>query len=472
MGREAAPFGAAAPERSISRLRAASFLRGVESTRATEAASVALFFVHALVLLVCYYVLKTLREPLLLTEGSPEIKSIAQAVVALVLLVAVPLYGAVAKRVGRRKLVRAITAFFAANLVLFCLLGRAGADVAVAYYVWVGVFGVVIVAQFWAHAADAFDVESGERVFPVIAGGAVLGGFAGPLLFRVLYPVLGVWPLMLVCAGLLALTLPLMEWSRRAVPETFRARDAESVASVRAGLSLVLNDRYLRGLAVLVVLLNCVNTTGEYLLSKHVVAYADRAVALDSGLDRGAVIGAFYASFYFAVNTLAVATQLLLVGRIFRWVGVAGAVLVGPLLAVVGYALAAFVPVFAILKIVKTVENGVNYSLTNTVRHSLYLPLAPGAKYEGKTAIDAFFWRFGDVLQAGIVYTGVHALGFGAREFACVNLGLALLWLLVAARLSRGYPRRKRPSAIHSCDDPRSAAAASNAPARFRRPCP
>src|SRR5690606_2394345 len=278
------------------------------------------------------------------------------------LLVAVPLYGAVAKHVGRRKLVRAITAFFAANLVLFCLLGRAGADVAVAYYVWVGVFGVVIVAQFWAHAADAFDVESGERVFPVIAGGAVLGGFAGPLLFRVLYPVLGVWPLMLVCAGLLALTLPLMEWSRRAVPETFRARDAESVAAVRAGLSLVLNDRYLRGLAVLVVLLNCVNTTGEYLLSKHVVAYADRAVALDSGLDRGAVIGAVYASFYFAVNTLAVAAKLLLVGRIFRWVGVAGAVLVGPLLAVVGYALAAFVPVFAILKIVKTVENGVNSS--------------------------------------------------------------------------------------------------------------
>lgn len=468
----AAPTGTAAPERNEISIRAASFLRVLASMRAAEAASAALFFTHALVLLVCYYLLKTLREPLLLTEGSPEIKSVAQAVVALVLLVAVPVYAVAARRVARRKLVRAITVFFVVNLLLFCLLGRAGADVAVAYYVWVGVFGVVILAQFWAHAADAFDVESGERVFPIIAGGAVLGGFIGPLLFRVLYPPLGVWPLMLICAGLLAATLPLTEWSRRAVPDACRSRSPRAAPSVRTGFALVLSDRYLRQLALLVVLLNCVNTTGEYLLSKQVVAYAERAVELDSELDRGAVIGAFYASFYFAVNTLAVAAQLLLVGRIFRWVGVAGAVLVAPLLAVVGYALAAFVPVFAVLKIVKTIENGVNYSLTNTVRHSLYLPLAPGAKYEGQTAIDAFFWRFGDVLQAGIVYAGVHALGFGARELACVNLGLALLWLFVAARLSRSYARRKQPSATHSFGDPRSAAAASNAPATFRRPCP
>lgn len=462
----------AAPRRIETSLRAASRPGAVTRPRVTAAVSVALFFVHALVLLVCYYLLKTLREPLLLTEGSPEVKSIAQAAVASVLLVLVPAYAAAAKRLDRRKLVRGITVFFAANLLLFCVLGRAGADIAVAYYVWVGVFGVVIVAQFWAHAADAFDVQNGERVFPVIAGGAVLGGFIGPLLFRVLYPPLGVWPLMLICAGLLAATLPLMEWSRRAVPESCRSSDPVAAPTAPAGFSLVLNDRYLRQLVLLVVLLNCVNTTGEYLLSKHVVAYADRVVGLDPDLDRGDVIGAFYASFYFAVNTLAVATQLLLVGRIFRWVGIAGAVLVAPLFAVVGYALAAFVPVFAIVKLVKTVENGVNYSLTNTVRHSLYLPLAPGAKYEGKTAIDAFFWRFGDVLQAGIVYAGANAFGFGVREFACVNLGLALLWLLVAVRLSRSYAERKQPSANHSLGDPRSAAAASNAPAMFKRPCP
>src|SRR5690606_10217892 len=102
----------AAPRRIETSLRAASRPGAVTRPRVTAAVSVALFFVHALVLLVCYYLLKTLREPLLLTEGSPEVKSIAQAAVASVLLVLVPAYAAAAKRLDRRKLVRGITVFF------------------------------------------------------------------------------------------------------------------------------------------------------------------------------------------------------------------------------------------------------------------------------------------------------------------------------------------------------------------------
>lgn len=87
-GRE--PSQAAVPGRSPYRLRPGALPRIFASVRPAEAASVALFFCHAFLLLVCYYLLKTLREPLLLAEGSPEIKSYAQAAIALVLLVLVP----------------------------------------------------------------------------------------------------------------------------------------------------------------------------------------------------------------------------------------------------------------------------------------------------------------------------------------------------------------------------------------------
>jgi len=438
----------------VRRFGPAGCLHAFALVRPAEALSVALLFCYALVLLVCYYLLKTLREPLLLAEGSAEIKSYAQAVIALVLLVLVPLYAAAFKRVERARLVRGITVLFIGNLLLFAFLGEAGVDIAFAYYVWVGVFGVVILAQFWAHAADAFDVESGERVFPAIVVGATLGGLVGPLAFRVLYPAVGIRALMLICAGLLVVTLPLVGWSRRAVPADSRRGGAVDVRTsparsvgARSGFALVLADPYLRLLALLVVLLNCVNSTGEYLLAEVIVARADEQVAIDAAADRGALIAGFYASFFFVVNALAVAAQLLLVGRLFGWIGVQGAVLVAPVIALVGYGLAAFLPVFTLLRILKTFENSVDYSVTNTARHALYLPLPPEERYAGKTAIDAFFWRFGDLLQAGMVYFGVNALDFGLREFACVNAALAVVWIGVALGLARGYARCTAPAA-------------------------
>ena len=123
--------------------------RVVDGVRTGELASAALFFAYAFVLLVCYYQLRLLREPLLLTDGSAELKSYAQAAIAATLMVLVPIYGAAFKRAAPHQLVRFITAFFVANLAAFYVLGTAGFDIGFAYYVWVGVFGVTMLAQFW-----------------------------------------------------------------------------------------------------------------------------------------------------------------------------------------------------------------------------------------------------------------------------------------------------------------------------------
>ena len=89
-----------------------------------------------------------------------------------------------------------------------------------------------------------------------------------------------------------------------------------------------------------------------------------------------------------------------MVARVYRWVGVQGALVVLPIVAALGYGLIVFVPIFSIIRLVKIGENSVNYSLMNTTRHALFLPVDRDAKYEGKTAIDTFFWRVGDLIQA------------------------------------------------------------------------
>ncbi len=411
--------------------------------RPGEGRSVVLFFLFALLMMLSYYILKTIREPLLLAEASAELKSYAYAATAFLLLIIIPLYGLAFRHSGKRQLTRYVTVFFLANLLIFYLMGRAGMDIGFAYYVWVGIFSVMITAQFWAFAADSYNVKSGQRLFPVIMVGSTLGSLAAPALAGALFPYLGPWILMLMAMALLALTLPLVGRSRSAVPPGSRshydpAEHAES-GGVLGGLRLVLTDRYLLLLAVMIILLNWVNTTGEYILAEMVVRQAEQVAATPGGLPKGDYIANFYGTFFTAVNVMTLLIQVALVARIIHWIGVRGAALILPLIALLGYGMVVFIPVFSIIRLVKILENSTDYSLMNTTRHALYLPLNAAEKYEGKTTIEAFFWRFGDLAQAGAIYAGLNWFGFGISQFAMVNMVLALAWLAVAWQVGRRY---------------------------------
>ena len=76
----------------------------------------------------------------------------------------------------------------------------------------------------------------------------------------------------------------------------------------------------------------------------------------------------------------------------------------------------------------------------NTIRAALYLPTSREAKYKAKQAIDTFFVRLGDMLQAAVVFSGVQ-LGFGIRNFSAVNVVFCLLWFVVAVAIFREHKR-------------------------------
>jgi AAA family ATP:ADP antiporter len=111
--------------------------------------------------------------------------------------------------------------------------------------------------------------------------------------------------------------------------------------------------------------------------------------------------------------------------------------------------LGGFVPIFTLIWLVKVAENSVNYSLMNTTRHALFLPVDRDAKYEGKTAIDSFFWRVGDLIQAGVVYAGLNWLGWGAPQFALLSLLLALVWIVLAVAIGRQFGIKARENVIN-----------------------
>lgn len=429
------------PDQFKHRTRFERFLGLFTQLRPNEGRGVALFFLYAFLLLVAYYILKTLREPLLLAESSAEMKSYAYAVIAALLLVLIPIYGFVFRRSEKTQLTRGLTWFFVLNLAVFYMLGKAGINIGFAYFVWIGIVSLMLTVQFWSHAADTYNTKSGERLFPIIMAGATLGGLVGPLLAGSLYDVLGAWNLMILVGVLLLATLPLVAASRNSVPTGSSNNIVEDKPKphLMSGLAMVFQDRYLLLMAVMMVILNWVNTTGEYILAKYVVIYATQQVAADASLVKGEIITQFYSQFYFVVNALTLIIQVFVVARVFRWIDVRGAVLVLPIIAFISYGAIAFIPIFSIIRIAKIAENSTDYSLMNTTRHTLYLPLSTEQKYEGKTAVETFFWRLGDLIQAGVVYAGLNWFNFDLTDFALLNMLLALVWIWVAFKLGRMY---------------------------------
>jgi AAA family ATP:ADP antiporter len=205
-----------------------------------------------------------------------------------------------------------------------------------------------------------------------------------------------------------------------------------------SGFSLIRSDRYLALIAMFVVLLNVVNTSGEYLFGRYVVqsAVALHGAGAASEAARGQFIGDAYSRFFSHVNLLGLLLQMFVVSRVFAFLGVGRALFIHPLIAGAGYLFMLRAPSFDAMRALKTLDNALDYSLGNTTKQALWLPTSRQAKYKAKQAVDSFCVRSGDVIQAGIVFAGERA-AFGIPAFAALNVALTAGWLLVGSALNR-----------------------------------
>ena len=400
--------------------------------RAGEGTTAVLMLVNIFLLLICYSVIKTVREPLILLGGGAEVRSYAAAGQALLLMGFVPLYAWVASRVDRVKLLVGVTLFFVLCIELFAAAVAARVPyVGVAFFVWVGIFNMSLVAQFWSFANDIYSKDAGSRLFPIIAigmtAGAPLGSLIAGRLFR-----LGITPpaILQISAALLAASVALYLWINRR--EAVREGTPAPMQSSKGGFQLVLGNRYLRLVALLVVLLNIVNTTGEYIVAKLLTTRVNELAAAAAAFNKQAYIGAFSADYQFWVNVTAFLLQAFVTSRLVKHRGLQGALLALPLVALGGYAIIAAGAGFSVVRWIKTAENATDYSIMNTARQLLWLKTSREEKYNAKQAIDTFFVRTGDVLSAAVVYAGTSVMQLTVPQFAMGNIAMTLVWIGVA----------------------------------------
>jgi AAA family ATP:ADP antiporter len=338
----------------------------------------------------------------------------------------------------------------------------------IVFYLWVGIFGVFVVAQFWAFAADVYTDEAGRRLIPMVAIGAtagaafgsqiteflVEGGFADLLATLGLEALAGLARRILVTESLLLLALIPLGASivltrivdRRQGSPGPPEKSEEAPASILGGLPLVLSSRYLLAVTIITLVLNWVNTNGEFLLTR-VLEGALQSQAEAEGLTDAEAIrqfmyagtAAFYGNFFKLVNVVALLLQAFVASRLLKYGGFGAILLLLPVVALTSYATMALVPILFMVKLMKVAENATDYSINNTARHVLWLPLPSEVKFKGKPTIDSLFVRLGDGMATLTVLIGVRMLGLATAGFFAFNVVLVLVWLFFAVVVVREH---------------------------------
>jgi len=335
------------------------------------------------------------------------------------------LYSHIIQHLHGDKLFRIVTIFLGANIALFYVLGSAGFNIGVAFFIWLGIFSVVQISQFWTMVSDYHCVDKGKKLTSYIAIGGSLGAMIGAMIAKGLYHQLGAYGLMLVSISMLvvAVAIPGVKGAMRADHDD-KIND-ESIQHLLGGLKRVLEVPYLRWIALSVVLLNLINSTGEFVLADFV-----------TGEKSGHEIGEFYSTFYLYVNIAALVLQAFVVRPMYKLIGVGGALISLAAINLFMYLSVLAFPVLAWFAIVKTADNSIDYSVANTTKQILFLPLDRFTRYEGMLAINTFFTRFGDLIQGGLIYLVVSVMSLPTIYLIGTNIGLCLLWLLTTMKVS------------------------------------
>ena len=449
--------------------RTERFLQIFTEVKPGEGSTALLMSLNVFLILCAYYFIKPLREGWIAVSDiqgltKMEVKAYSSFAQSIFLLFIVGWYGRLASLWNRSTLITRVTLFCISNMVIFWFL-QPGYFFdhlplsGVIFYVWVGMFGVFIVAQFWTFCADIYSDERGKRLLPLIAIGATSGAAVGSEIVNLLVSS-GIIPTeMLLIVATLPLfasivisrtvdarlngdTGPATEKNHKATEEPIE----KGFGFLLNGAKLVLVSRFMLAAALVTLLTNWVNTNGENLMFQ-VIENTLASQAVEQGItDPQAVLEftrdgttAFYGNFFFWVNIVALLLQSLVASRLLKFGGFAVIVLMLPVIALISYTLMALLPILAMVKMMKIAENATDYSINNTARHVLWLPVDSAMKFRGKPAIDTLYVRMGDGLAAITVLVGVEFLALTTQQFFIFNIGLVVLWLVFAIMLVREH---------------------------------
>lgn len=423
-----------------------------------------------------YWTLRPLKDAVFIQlVGSLQLP-FAKTISVLALLPLVMFYTKLLEKTSREKMLLILPTFYGISILMFSMLmvfaqgtteeiaqrtSLALAGTKLLGYVWylfVESFGSLIVALFWAFAADTTEPIHAKRGFPLVVAIGQLGGIIMPYSVGGLPHRLGLSSdaLSIFCLAVLTLLIiPMIRYFLRVTPmsllASFHGKNAAAVESTQEpgfleGLKLMLKNRYLLGIFAANFIYEVVVTIFDFNFKISASAHYT-GVALSNYLS-------IYGS---SVNIVSLLCLLLGISNVTRFLGVGTALAAMPI--IIGCALLGFLSLNSLtfLFILMVGSKAINYALNGPALKQLYIPTTPDVKFKAQAWIETFGSRSSK--QAGSMFNMALkplqvAFGpvVGKSHYmllsGCVCFPLLALWLVVAIFLGRSFKRAIREDTL------------------------
>jgi ATP:ADP antiporter, AAA family len=347
-------------------------------------------------------------------------------------------YVRLGRRVSLRNLLVGSQFFFATNCVLFWAVAHYyhPAWLYPAFYVWVGLFGVLAPTQVWTLANYLLTTREAKRIFGMVGGGAILGAIFAGFFSKTVAKAFGTESLLLGMALLLLICTMLMgtvwqSWKSRLAESGETAAGDKGIGQrdLPGSMRLVLSSPYLRAIAAVICLASFVTT---------LTGWQFKAIAKQVLVNKDA-LAILFGNFYFYAGILGLAFQLLLTTRVLRRFGIGAMLYVLPITVMVGSAGLLIWGTLAAALALKGSDQVLRYSLDKSAVELLYLPLPHGLKLRAKWFIDTVIWRLGDGLAGVTVLIFATYLHLAARRISWIALLLVGAWLVSVSVAGKHY---------------------------------
>lgn len=418
------------------------FLQRFVSVNRNEISALLSAFTMFFALLCAYYIIRPVRDEMGVTVGKDALHHLF-TVVFVVMLAAVPLFGAAASRFPRRLLLPAVYAFFALNLIGFWVLLRSkgvGEFAAGAFFVWGSVFNLFVVSLFWSLMAELWTNEEAKRLYGFISAGGTAGALAGPAVTQILARYFAPADLLPVSAALLVVALAASLVLRK-VHIGGAGPGTEPVGGgIFDGAAKVFASPYLFRIALFVFLANVVGT----------FFYLEQSRLVGATIADSAERVRFFASRDLAVSVVTLLVQIFGTAQVMKRLGLTAALVALPLVAVAGTLALAYDPVLSIVAAVMVAERVVAFALANPAVKVMYTLTSGDEKYKVQNFVDTVVYRGGDAASGWLFSAISGGLGFASAAVTLAALPLCALWIWTARNLGAAHARRADDTAKHS----------------------
>jgi AAA family ATP:ADP antiporter len=391
-------------------------------------------FANFFLIILAYYQVKAASRSLLIEFGGAEALPYAWVYSALVLMALISGYHVLVERYTRVKVVLISLLFFAVCMVLFrvvftpkSLLG------ATAFYVFVDIFSVVLVEQFWSLTDAISSADQGTKSFWFVGTGGLVGGVVGGLLASALVAYFGLQTadLLISCALLLMILFVFNIGLWRAGLYT-EVHEHGAPKAATADWHALFHNRYL----LLIAGLLCLSQLAQPIVEFQFLQMA--AVAFPDTDQRTAYISEFFS----VMGVVSIIINVVATPAIHRLFGAIGGLVVQPVVLAMGAMAFYFHTTLTMAAVMKIGDRGLSYSVNRASKELLYIPVDPILTYQAKAWIDMFGYRLFKALGSGLILLVNAWFGSSnAAELSWLTVLICALWILTLVQLAHAYRR-------------------------------